>query len=92
MLCFIYNFRTCLELSKIWKELGLPSSVLNTLTGLCHEAGAPFNSHPDVDKVQLSLALNTFDVTQGYILVSVSHSATMMSLSFQSYYDLMTNI
>ncbi|XP_044484811.1 betaine aldehyde dehydrogenase 2, mitochondrial-like [Mangifera indica] len=42
---------TCLELADICKEVGLPAGVLNILTGLGHEAGAPLASHPHVDKV-----------------------------------------
>lgn len=37
------------------REVGLPPGVLNILTGLGHEAGAPLASHPHVDKVQLSV-------------------------------------
>lgn len=37
------------------KEVGLPSGVLNIVTGLGSEAGAPLSSHPGVDKVQLFL-------------------------------------
>lgn len=62
---FFYNFRTCLELGEICKEVDLPPGVLNILTGLGHEAGAPLASHPDVDKVQLSLVFNTFRDIQG---------------------------
>ncbi|XP_044968081.1 betaine aldehyde dehydrogenase 2-like, partial [Hordeum vulgare subsp. vulgare] len=43
--------RTCLELGDVCKEVGLPSGVLNIVTGLGNEAGAPLSSHPDVDKV-----------------------------------------
>ncbi|KAL2936088.1 Betaine aldehyde dehydrogenase chloroplastic [Bienertia sinuspersici] len=42
---------TCLELADVCKEVGLPPGVLNILTGLGPEAGAPLASHPDVDKV-----------------------------------------
>ncbi|MED6170609.1 Aminoaldehyde dehydrogenase 2, peroxisomal [Stylosanthes scabra] len=42
---------TCLELADICKEVGLPSGVLNILTGLGPDAGAPLASHPDVDKI-----------------------------------------
>ncbi|XP_044476242.1 betaine aldehyde dehydrogenase 1, chloroplastic [Mangifera indica] len=42
---------TCLELADICKEVGLPSGVLNILTGLGPEAGAPLASHPHVDKI-----------------------------------------
>eukprot|EP00252_Welwitschia_mirabilis_P011704 TRINITY_DN26075_c0_g1_i1.p1 TRINITY_DN26075_c0_g1~~TRINITY_DN26075_c0_g1_i1.p1 ORF type:complete len:503 (+),score=113.20 TRINITY_DN26075_c0_g1_i1:151-1659(+) len=42
---------TCLELAAICKEIGLPSGVLNILTGLGVDAGAPLASHPDVDKI-----------------------------------------
>ena len=47
----VYNFRTCLELGEICKEIGLPHGVLNIVTGLGHEVGASLASHPDVDKV-----------------------------------------
>lgn len=40
-----------MELADICKEVGLPAGVLNILTGLGHEAGAPLVSHPHVDKV-----------------------------------------
>nr|ADN03180.1 betaine aldehyde dehydrogenase [Glycine max] len=42
---------TCLELAEICKEVGLPPGVLNILTGLGPEAGAPLAAHPDVDKI-----------------------------------------
>jgi betaine-aldehyde dehydrogenase len=42
---------TCLELASICKEIGLPPGVLNIVTGLGPEAGAPLPAHPDVDKV-----------------------------------------
>jgi betaine-aldehyde dehydrogenase len=40
-----------LELASICKEIGLPPGVLNIVTGLGPEAGAPLPAHPDVDKV-----------------------------------------
>ncbi|CAN1753505.1 Aminoaldehyde dehydrogenase ALDH10A8, chloroplastic [Linum perenne] len=42
---------TCLELAEICREVGLPSGVLNILTGLGPEAGAPLAAHPNVDKI-----------------------------------------
>ncbi|KAK3439995.1 hypothetical protein EUGRSUZ_B00336 [Eucalyptus grandis] len=42
---------TCLELAEVCREAGLPPGVLNILTGLGHEAGAPLASHPQVDKI-----------------------------------------
>ncbi|CAL0330153.1 unnamed protein product [Lupinus luteus] len=42
---------TCLELAEICREVGLPRGVLNILTGLGPEAGAPLASHTDVDKI-----------------------------------------
>ncbi|KAF7135098.1 hypothetical protein RHSIM_Rhsim08G0167700 [Rhododendron simsii] len=42
---------TCLELAEVCKEVGLPPGVLNILTGLGLEAGAPLASHPHVDKI-----------------------------------------
>ncbi|KAK9669375.1 hypothetical protein RND81_13G125700 [Saponaria officinalis] len=42
---------TCLELAEVCREVGLPAGVLNILTGLGPDAGAPIASHPDVDKV-----------------------------------------
>lgn len=35
-------------------EAGLPPGILNILTGLGPEAGAPLASHPHVDKVYSS--------------------------------------
>lgn len=42
---------TCLELADICMEVGLPHGVLNILTGLGPDAGAPLASHPHVDKI-----------------------------------------
>ncbi|KAK8671296.1 hypothetical protein V6N13_037894 [Hibiscus sabdariffa] len=42
---------TCLELAEVCREVGLPPGILNVLTGLGHEAGAPLASHPNVDKI-----------------------------------------
>ncbi|KAK9277813.1 hypothetical protein L1049_027369 [Liquidambar formosana] len=42
---------TCLELAEVCREVGLPPGVLNILTGLGPEAGAPLASHPHVDKI-----------------------------------------
>lgn len=51
LLWYSQIFRTCLELADVCQEVGLPPGVLNILTGLGHEAGAPLASHPHVDKV-----------------------------------------
>nr|AAY33872.1 betaine aldehyde dehydrogenase [Chrysanthemum lavandulifolium] len=45
---------TCLELGEVCKEVGLPAGVLNILTGLGPDAGAPLAAHPDVDKIALT--------------------------------------
>eukprot|EP01018_Ginkgo_biloba_P022640 Gb_26171 [translate_table: standard] len=50
---------TCLELASICKEVGLPPGVLNILTGLGPEAGAPLASHPEVDKVAFTGSTTT---------------------------------
>ncbi|XP_077237898.1 aminoaldehyde dehydrogenase 2, peroxisomal-like [Tasmannia lanceolata] len=42
---------TCLELAAVCQEVGLPPGVLNIVTGLGPEAGAPLASHPHVDKI-----------------------------------------
>ncbi|KAF9598231.1 hypothetical protein IFM89_026007, partial [Coptis chinensis] len=42
---------TCLELADVCREVGLPPGVLNILTGLGPDAGAPMASHPHVDKI-----------------------------------------
>ncbi|KAM7483238.1 hypothetical protein LguiB_007821 [Lonicera macranthoides] len=42
---------TCLELGEVCREVGLPPGILNILTGLGPEAGAPLASHPHVDKI-----------------------------------------
>ena len=46
--------RTCLELAEICRQVDIPPGVLNIVTGLGSEAGAPLASHPHVDKVLLS--------------------------------------
>ncbi|MED6171189.1 Aminoaldehyde dehydrogenase 1, peroxisomal, variant 2 [Stylosanthes scabra] len=45
---------TCLELADICKEVGLPAGVLNVITGLGTEAGAPLASHPHIDKISFT--------------------------------------
>eukprot|EP00252_Welwitschia_mirabilis_P000524 TRINITY_DN104_c0_g1_i1.p1 TRINITY_DN104_c0_g1~~TRINITY_DN104_c0_g1_i1.p1 ORF type:complete len:506 (-),score=138.57 TRINITY_DN104_c0_g1_i1:292-1809(-) len=42
---------TCLELASICMEVRLPAGVLNIVTGLGTDAGAPLASHPEVDKI-----------------------------------------
>ncbi|MCO5592683.1 hypothetical protein L7F22_046686 [Adiantum nelumboides] len=42
---------TSLELASICKDVGLPAGVLNVITGLGQEAGAPLAGHPTLDKV-----------------------------------------
>ena len=42
---------TCLELAAIAHAVGLPPGVLNVVTGLGSEAGAPLSSHPGIAKV-----------------------------------------
>ncbi|CAN6248957.1 unnamed protein product [Urochloa humidicola] len=50
---------TCLELGAICIEVGLPPGVLNIITGLGPEAGAPLSSHPHVDKVAFTGSTET---------------------------------
>nr|BAD34952.1 betaine aldehyde dehydrogenase [Zoysia tenuifolia] len=50
---------TCLELGAICIEIGLPPGVLNIITGLGPEAGAPLASHPHVDKVAFTGSTET---------------------------------
>ncbi|KAM0979627.1 hypothetical protein ACFX13_015740 [Malus domestica] len=45
---------TCLELAEVCINVGLPPGVLNILTGLGNEAGAPLSTHPDVDKISFT--------------------------------------
>ena len=43
---------SALRLTEIINDSGLlPEGVLNVITGLGEEAGAPIASHPDIDKV-----------------------------------------
>jgi len=42
---------TALELATVAAEVGLPSGVLNVVTGLGETAGAALVKHPDVDKI-----------------------------------------
>lgn len=50
---------TCLELGAICEEIGLPPGVLNIITGLGPEAGAPLASHPHVDKIAFTGSTET---------------------------------
>nr|AAK55121.1 betaine aldehyde dehydrogenase [Avicennia marina] len=45
---------TCLELAEVCMEVGLPPGVLNILTGLGPEAGAPLVTHPHVAKISFT--------------------------------------
>ncbi|WP_333814184.1 aldehyde dehydrogenase [Tabrizicola sp.] len=40
-----------LEFVKLFAEAGFPPGVVNTVTGMPHEVGAPLVSHPDVAKI-----------------------------------------
>lgn len=42
---------SCLMIARLMAEAGLPEGVLNVVTGLGPEAGAPLAAHPGVDKV-----------------------------------------
>jgi len=42
---------TILEVAGWFEEIGIPSGVVNIVTGLGETAGAPIVAHPDVDKV-----------------------------------------
>jgi len=46
-----------LELAEICREVNLPPGVLNVVTGLGNDAGAPLASHPDVDKVLILILI-----------------------------------
>ncbi|KAG6499960.1 hypothetical protein ZIOFF_039774 [Zingiber officinale] len=50
---------TCLELAAVCEEVGIPAGVLNVLTGLGPEAGAPLASHPHVDKIAFTGSTDT---------------------------------
>ena len=42
---------TALRLGELIQEAGIPDGVVNIVTGLGEDAGAPLAAHPDVDKV-----------------------------------------
>ncbi|XP_061360282.1 aminoaldehyde dehydrogenase 2, peroxisomal isoform X2 [Gastrolobium bilobum] len=67
---------TCLELGEICREVGLPPGVLNILTGLGPEAGAPLASHPDVDKI----AFTGSSVTGSKIMTAAAQLLKPVSL------------
>lgn len=50
---------TALELAGIADHAGLPAGVLNVVSGLGREAGAPLAEHPDVDKVAFTGSVPT---------------------------------
>ncbi|XP_020576142.1 betaine aldehyde dehydrogenase 1, chloroplastic-like [Phalaenopsis equestris] len=50
---------TCLELGEVCKEVKLPPGVLNIITGLGSEAGAPLASNPLVDKIAFTGSTET---------------------------------
>ncbi|HDR9173106.1 TPA: aldehyde dehydrogenase family protein [Burkholderia vietnamiensis] len=50
---------TALELGAIAAEAGLPKGVLNVVTGLGPDAGAPLSEHPGVDKLAFTGSVPT---------------------------------
>ncbi|KAF1332032.1 Betaine aldehyde dehydrogenase, partial [Globisporangium splendens] len=50
---------TALQLAQISKDVGLPSGVLNVVSGFGAEAGAPLVKHPDVHKVAFTGSVPT---------------------------------
>lgn len=50
---------TCLELAELALQAGLPPGVLNVVTGLGPDAGAPLSSHPAVAKVAFTGSTST---------------------------------
>ncbi|WOL06645.1 betaine aldehyde dehydrogenase 2-like [Canna indica] len=50
---------TCLELAEVCKSVSLPPGVLNIITGLGPEAGAPLVTHPHVDKISFTGSTQT---------------------------------
>ncbi|KAJ6387078.1 hypothetical protein OIU78_016908, partial [Salix suchowensis] len=67
---------TCLELADVCREVGLPPGVLNILTGLGTEAGAPLASHPHVDKV----AFTGSNATGSRIMASAAQMVKPVSM------------
>uniref|UniRef100_A0A0D6R8L5 Aldehyde dehydrogenase domain-containing protein n=1 Tax=Araucaria cunninghamii TaxID=56994 RepID=A0A0D6R8L5_ARACU len=67
---------TCLELASICMEVGLPPGVLNIITGLGQEAGAPLAAHPDVDKV----AFTGSTATGRYVMTAAAQVIKPVSL------------
>lgn len=50
---------TALELADIAHEAGLPAGVLNIVTGLGSDAGAPLSEHPGIDKLAFTGSVPT---------------------------------
>ncbi|KAJ7945920.1 Betaine aldehyde dehydrogenase [Quillaja saponaria] len=67
---------TCLELAEVCREVGLPPGVLNILTGLGPEAGAPLASHPHVNKI----AFTGSSLTGSKIMTSAAQQVKPVSL------------
>ncbi|MDQ0123487.1 betaine-aldehyde dehydrogenase [Pseudomonas lini] len=50
---------TALELADIAHQAGLPAGVLNVVTGLGQDAGAPLSEHPGIDKLAFTGSVPT---------------------------------
>lgn len=50
---------TALELARICEQAGLPAGVLNVVTGLGADAGAPLSEHPGIDKLAFTGSVPT---------------------------------
>ncbi|XP_051136658.1 aminoaldehyde dehydrogenase 2, peroxisomal-like [Andrographis paniculata] len=67
---------TCLELAEICRDVGLPPGVLNVVTGLGPDAGAPLVCHPHVDKISFTGS----SVTGSKIMASAAQLVKPVSL------------
>ena len=67
---------TSLEFAQLTKEAGLPDGVLNVVTGLGQEVGAPLVEHPDVAKVSFTGS----DVTGAKIYEAAARGLKRVSL------------
>jgi betaine-aldehyde dehydrogenase len=50
---------TALELARIAEQAGLPAGVLNVVTGMGADAGAPLSEHPGIDKLAFTGSVPT---------------------------------
>jgi phenylacetaldehyde dehydrogenase len=69
---------SALRLGKLIQQAGVPDGVVNIVTGLGVEAGAPLAAHPDVDKISF-----TGSTEVGRLIVKAAEGSNLKKVSLE---------